>query len=151
MWTSSPSTCTISFCIPSRSIIRSRYRTRCFRNILTAWKGHIYFWVSRGFQEKMLLISNQECPQRILCMREVTLIQPLSMERHQEQLLSAEPWGDTWPTALDLLRLACGLLVSPCQVFFNLTAEKIKPEQSSGLRSRRGWAWYEPRLGRQRS
>ena len=43
----------------------------------------------------MLLISNQECPQRILCMREVTLIQPLSMERHQEQLLSAEPWGDT--------------------------------------------------------
>ncbi|KAJ8789980.1 hypothetical protein J1605_004732 [Eschrichtius robustus] len=67
----------------------------------------------------MLPASNQERPEDFCVLSKAALFHPRGVERHQDQLLRPE-------------------LVSTCRVFFNLTAEKVKPEQRLRFEAKEG-------------
>lgn len=107
-----------------------KVQNKVFQERIHCLEGTHEFFEAIGFQKVLLPIPDQEGPEEFYVLSEAALAQPQSLERHKEQLLSAEPVRATLARQRRIFRPSP--LASQFDLptdFFNLTAEEIKREQ----------------------
>uniref|UniRef100_A0A8C6FWV9 UBX domain-containing protein 6 n=1 Tax=Moschus moschiferus TaxID=68415 RepID=A0A8C6FWV9_MOSMO len=107
-----------------------KVQNKVFQERIHCLEGTHEFFEAIGFQKVLLPIPDQEGPEEFYVLSEAALAQPESLERHKEQLLSAEPVRATLARQRRVFRPSP--LASQFDLpadFFNLTAEEIKREQ----------------------
>ncbi|XP_076977224.1 UBX domain-containing protein 6 [Tamandua tetradactyla] len=107
-----------------------KLQNKVFQERINCLEGTHEFFEAIGFQKMMLAVPDQDVPEEFYVLSEAALAQPQSLERHKEQLLSAEPVR----AQLDRQRRVFqpSPLASQFDLpgdFFNLTAEEIRREQ----------------------
>uniref|UniRef100_A0A452DRE4 UBX domain-containing protein 6 n=1 Tax=Capra hircus TaxID=9925 RepID=A0A452DRE4_CAPHI len=107
-----------------------KVQNKVFQERIHCLEGTHEFFEAIGFQKVLLPIPDQDGPEEFYVLSEAALAQPQSLERHKEQLLSAEPVRATLARQRRVFRPSP--LASQFDLpadFFNLTAEEIKREQ----------------------
>ncbi|KAG8519082.1 UBX domain-containing protein 6 [Galemys pyrenaicus] len=107
-----------------------KLQNKVFQERINCLEGTREFFEAIGFQKALLQVPNQEDPEEFYVLSEAALAQPQSLERHKEQLLSAEPVRAILARQRRVFRPSP--LASQFDLpgdFFNLSSEEIKREQ----------------------
>lgn len=107
-----------------------KLQNKVFQERINCLEGTHEFFEAIGFQKALLPVPDQEGPEEFYVLSEAALAQPQSLERHKEQLQSAEPVRASLARQRRLFRPSP--LASQFDLprdFFNLTAEEVKREQ----------------------
>ncbi|XP_008582642.1 PREDICTED: UBX domain-containing protein 6 isoform X2 [Galeopterus variegatus] len=107
-----------------------KLQNKVFQERINCLEGTHEFFEAIGFQKMMLPVPDQEGAEEFYVLSEAILAQPQSLERHKEQLLSAEPVRAKLDRQRRVFRPSP--LASQFDLpvdFFSLTAEEIKREQ----------------------
>ncbi|MBZ3873969.1 UBX domain-containing protein 6 [Sciurus carolinensis] len=107
-----------------------KLQNKVFQERINCLEGTHEFFEAIGFQRMQLPVADQEDLEEFYVLSEAALAQPQSLERHKEQLLSAEPVRAKLDRQRRVFRPSP--LASRFELpgdFFNLTAEEIKREQ----------------------
>ncbi|XP_004441347.1 PREDICTED: UBX domain-containing protein 6 [Ceratotherium simum simum] len=107
-----------------------KLQNKVFQERINCLEGTHEFFEAIGFQKVLLPVPDQEGPEEFYVLSAAALAQPQSLERHKEQLLSAQPVRATLARQRRVFRPSP--LASQFDLprdFFSLTAEEVKREQ----------------------